>query len=70
MNNTKDRLALCEEILDLIERKRTETGDPFIGSAIERVVLDAQIRELEDDIFEDPGAFEPWLIRRRDSERH
>ena len=70
MNNAKERMALCEEILALIERKRTETGDPFLGSAIERVVLDAQIRELEQDIFEDPGAFEPWLIRRRDNDRH
>jgi hypothetical protein len=70
MSNTQHRLALCEEILELIERKRTETGDQFLGSAIERVVLDAQIRELEEDIFEDPGAFEPWLIRRRNSERH
>lgn len=68
MTSTSDRMRFYGEILDLIDRKRTETGDPFLGSAIERLVLDAQVKELEEDIFEDPGAFEPWLIRRRKAE--
>lgn len=68
MTSTSDRMRFYGEILDLIDRKRTETGDPFLGSAIERLVLDAQVAELEQDIFEDPGAFEPWLIRRRKAE--
>jgi hypothetical protein len=59
------RLALSEEILALIEKKRAETGDESLGAAIERVILDAQMRDLENDIFEDPGAIEPWLVRRR-----
>jgi hypothetical protein len=65
MTSTSDRMRFYGEILDLIDRKRTETGDPFLGSAIERLVLDAQVKELEQDIFEDPGAFEPWLLRRK-----
>jgi hypothetical protein len=68
MSSTSDRMMFYGEILDLIDRKRTETGDPFLGSNIERLVLDAQVKELEQDIFEDPGAFEPWLIRRRKAE--
>ena len=68
MNNTSARLELCEAILALIDAKRQESGDPFLGSAIERVVLDSQVRELEQDIFDDPGAIEPWLIRRRRGE--
>jgi hypothetical protein len=65
MSNTAARLELYEAVLSLIERKRAETGDELLGEAIERVVLDSQFRELENDILEDPGAFEPWLIRRR-----
>jgi hypothetical protein len=68
MNNTSARLELCEAILELIDSKRQATGDPFLGATIERVVLDSQFRELEDDIFEDPGAIEPWLLRRRRGE--
>ncbi len=68
MSTTKDRLELCEAILALIERKRTETGDEFLGSSIERVVLDSHFRELETDVLDNPGAIEPWLIRRRRGE--
>ncbi len=66
MSKTADRLKLWEDLLTLIDRKRAETGDPLLGSAIERAILDMQIKELEQDIFEDPGAFEPWLVRRRE----
>lgn len=68
MSTTKDRLELCESILALIERKRIETGDEFIGDSIERVVLDSHFREIEKEIMDDPGAIEPWLIRRRRGE--
>ena len=65
MSKLQDHLALCEAILSVIERKRAETGDESLGASIERVVLDAHCRELEREILENPGAFEPWLIRRR-----
>ena len=68
MSSTTDRLDLCEAILDLIERKRAETGDETLGASIERAVLESQIKELEAEIFEDPGAIEPWLIRIRRGE--
>ncbi|HWR51303.1 MAG TPA: hypothetical protein VN428_09360 [Bryobacteraceae bacterium] len=68
MSNTADRLDLCQAILALIEQKREETGDEFLGSAIERVVLDSQFQELENEILDNPGAIEPWLIRRRKGE--
>ena len=66
MSCMADRMALSEAILALIDRKRTETGDPSLGSAIERVLIENQFRDIEADIMEDPGAIEPWLIRRRD----
>jgi hypothetical protein len=65
MSNAVDRLELCEAVLALIERKRAETGDESLGANIEQVVLDGQFRELESEILENPGAFEPWLIRRK-----
>jgi hypothetical protein len=65
MSNAVDRLKLAEAVLALIEQKRIETGDASLGAAIERVILDSQFQELEGEIMENPGAFEPWLIRRR-----
>lgn len=65
MSTAVDRMKLCEAVLALIEQKRAETGDENLGSAIERAVLDEQLRELEGEILENPGAFEPWLVRRR-----
>ena len=65
MSNAVDRLKLGEAVLALIEQKRAETGDDSLGAPIERVILDMQVQDLEADILEDPGAFEPWLIRRR-----
>jgi len=67
MSNAVDKLKLCEAVLALIEQKRAETGDETLGATIERAVLDAQFAELEAEILENPGAFEPWLIRRRRS---
>src|ERR1017187_7935768 len=65
MSNAVDRLKLAEAVLALIEQKRAETGDERLGAAIERVILDCQFQELEAEILENPGAIEPWLIRRR-----
>jgi hypothetical protein len=61
-------LQLCEAILSLIDRKRAETGDEYLGAAIERVVVESQFQELEREILDNPGAIEPWLIRRRRAE--
>jgi hypothetical protein len=65
MSSAADRMELCEAILALIEHKRKETGDASLGYAVERVILDTQFQEIESEILEDPGAFEPWLVRRR-----
>ena len=46
-------------------QKRVETGDESLGTDIEQVVIDSQFRDLEQEILENPGAIEPWLIRRR-----
>jgi hypothetical protein len=65
MSTIADRLALSEAILDLIEKKRVETKDESLGLAIERVILETQFKEIEGEILDNPGAFEPWLLPRR-----
>ena len=65
MSTIADRLALSEAILALIEKKRAETQDETLGAAVERVILDMQFQDIEGEILENPGAFEPWLLRRR-----
>jgi hypothetical protein len=65
MSSMTNRLELYGAILALIERKRLETRDDSLGAAIEKVIVESQFRELEAEILDNPGAFEPWLIRRR-----
>ena len=65
MSKTVDKLRLAEAILALIEQKRKETGDELLGAGIERAVLDNQFQDLESEILDNPGAIEPWLVRRR-----
>jgi hypothetical protein len=68
MSNTRHHIELCEAILSLIERRRAETGDPTLGTEIERRVIDSQFCEVEREVLENPGAIEPWLVRRRRGE--
>ena len=65
MSNAVDRIKLGGAILALIEQKRAETGDESLGANIERAIMETQFHELEAEILENPGAFEPWLIKRR-----
>jgi hypothetical protein len=65
MSSAEDRTKLCGEILALIDQARKESGDESLALGIEEAVLDMQFRELETEILENPGAIEPWLIRRR-----
>ncbi len=69
MSNTVYYIELCEAILSLIERKRIESGNPTLGSAIEKLVVDSQFHEVEAEILDNPGAIEPWLMRRRRGEQ-
>jgi hypothetical protein len=65
MENTRYRLELTAAILDLIDRYRRQAGDQDLGSDVERVVIERQWKDLEDDILRDPGAFESQLVRIR-----
>jgi hypothetical protein len=65
MSTAKDRLELSQAILALIEAKRAETHDDALAADIEAVIIQSQFEELEQEILENPGAIEPWLVRRR-----
>jgi hypothetical protein len=65
MTNTAAHLDLCEAVLALVERKRLESGDETLGAFIEDAVVNAEIKQLEQEIFENPGAIEPWLVKMR-----
>jgi hypothetical protein len=68
MSDTLHYIELCEAVLSLIERKRAETGDATLGEGIERLVIDSQFRDVEREVLDNPGAIEPWLVRRRRGE--
>jgi hypothetical protein len=65
MGTAKNRMELSEAILALIEKKRVQTGDESLGADIEQLIVTSQFEELENEILENPGAIEPWLVRRR-----
>ena len=49
MTNIYEELKAKVEVLELIDRRRAETDDPTLGSAIERVIIDHCLAELERD---------------------
>ena len=43
----RKRLASVNAILDLLDLRRAQTGDPDVGAGMEKRVLDAEIADLE-----------------------
>jgi hypothetical protein len=54
-------------VIELISRRRKETGDASLGVALEQWIVSAQLRALENEILSNPGALEQVLVplRRR-----
>ena len=65
MMNTQDRLERAVRALDVIERRRSETGDVRLGRGIEHFIVRREIDEIEREILADPGALEVFLVRRK-----
>ena len=65
MITTKERLERGARVMAVIERRRTETGDPRLGAGIERFILTRELNELTEEILMDPGAMERLLVRRK-----
>ncbi len=64
---TKERLRLCAGLLDQIDQYRIRSNDAGRGASIERRIIDRELRDLEEDISNDPGALASQLVpvRRR-----
>jgi hypothetical protein len=60
-----ERIQLHASILDLIDRRRRETGDENMGNGVERAIIGEALRDVEADILAEPGALEPMLVRLR-----
>ena len=61
----RQRLTICASLLDQIDQHRARTRDAGRGAGIERRIIARELRELEEDILNDPGALASQLIRVR-----
>jgi len=64
------RLARAAAVLERLERRRRETGDPHLGSNIERLAIQRELDDLADEVRAHPGALARFLapavgVRRR-----
>jgi hypothetical protein len=56
MNDIKTRLEKGAAVLQRLERRRRETRSPLLGYNAEFLIIAKELRQLEADIFRDPGA--------------
>lgn len=64
MRSTKERLEQSVEVLDTLDRRRSEMKTPGLGSDTEWSLIEQELKEIEKDILDDPGALERFLVRR------
>lgn len=66
--STTERLERSMAILAMIDRRRESSGDPSLGSNIERMIVDRELEELEREILSNPGPLAEQIgrpVRRR-----
>ena len=63
MTDIAERLKASVAILEELEDGRLQTGDPRWGLDTEYAILAAELWDLEEDIFRDPGALRFDLVR-------
>lgn len=54
MTRIEERLRAGVTVLEVLDRRRIETGDPRLGIAIEQSLLDSCLIDLEWDLFANP----------------
>jgi hypothetical protein len=54
MTRIQERMRAGVTVLDVLDRRRAETGDPHLGSTIERALMDNCLSDLEWDLFVNP----------------
>lgn len=65
MRSTKERLGQSMEVLETLDRRRTEMKTPSLGADTEWSLIEQELKEIERDILEDPGALAKFLVRIR-----
>ena len=61
VETTSMHLSQIASVIDEIDRRRIETGDPNFGMRMEAFLIALALRDLETDILADPGALQPQL---------
>jgi hypothetical protein len=65
MNGLQEHLQRGEALINVIERSRQETGDPYLAATIECMLIDRVIRDLESDAGSaGPRRLVPVRLRR------
>jgi hypothetical protein len=65
MDDLQQRLAKGAALLADLDQKRRDTRTPQWGYDTEYLIISQELRQLEIDILEDPGALESQLVRVR-----
>jgi hypothetical protein len=65
MRSLKERLEQGVATLETLERKRSEMRTPALGQDAEWSLIERELRDLEQDILDSPGALEKFLVRRQ-----
>ncbi|MBI3679883.1 MAG: hypothetical protein HY235_05745 [Acidobacteria bacterium] len=63
MRSLSERLEQSVAILTKLDRKRIEMRSPALGLDTEWSLIERELRELETEILENPGALEKFLTR-------
>jgi|YNPMSStandDraft_1061717.scaffolds.fasta_scaffold05789_5 hypothetical protein len=61
--STTERLEKSLAILAMIDRRRESSGDPNLGSNIERMIIERELEELEREILLNPGPLTEQIAR-------
>lgn len=67
MRSVKERLEQGVAALETLERRREQMRTPTLGQDMEWSLIERELREIEENILEDPGALEKFLVRSRRS---
>ena len=57
----RPRLARGAKMIGVLESRRLASGDRNLGSNIERMIIERELEELEEEIYRHPGPLAPHL---------
>ena len=63
MRSISERLQQSVATLDALDRRRDEMHSPMHGADTEWSLIERELRELENEILQNPGALEKFLVR-------